>query len=209
MFRIDHPSAVAELPTPGAAGTPGYFGAGDPGSSTAATTVTADWANAIQEEIVGVIVGAGLDLDKANNGQLLAAINAMIAGVGTGSLLKSQNLADLTNAAQARSNLGLGSLATKSAVAVSDVSGLAAALAALAPINSPTFTGHPKLPATGTSIGGALGLIYEPSAGKVGVRTGISSDRFFTFDNDGSFNALNGGGSFAGTVTAVSFDTTP
>lgn len=165
MFRIDHPSAAVDLPPPDAAGTPGYFTEGDPAGSTPATTVTADWANAVQEEISHVIEGAGIALDKTNNGQLLLAINALISGVGTGALLKANNLSDLTNVPTARTNLGLGTMALKSAVATSDVTGLQAYVqglinTSLAPYltaataastylqkNNPTFTGTMTGPA--------------------------------------------------------------
>jgi hypothetical protein len=41
--------------------------------------VRKDWANAVQEEIVGVILAAGLSLDKTLQNQLLTAINALVA----------------------------------------------------------------------------------------------------------------------------------
>jgi hypothetical protein len=64
MHRIDHPTAA-----PG-----NLFTEGDPLSGTPATVVTDDWANAVQEEIVALIEGAGLTLNKASNTQLLTAI---------------------------------------------------------------------------------------------------------------------------------------
>ncbi len=53
------------------------FTEGDPQIPTPATTVTADILNALQEEIASVIEGSGDTLDKADNGQLLQAIDAL------------------------------------------------------------------------------------------------------------------------------------
>lgn len=69
MHRIDGPGATED----------GRFTDGNPAAGIPPTIVTDDWANAVQEEIVGVIAGAGLALDKADNGQLLEAIAALIA----------------------------------------------------------------------------------------------------------------------------------
>lgn len=68
MHRIDGSGATAE----------NLFTEGNPLSATPATQVTADWLNATQEEISGAIEGAGIALDKEDNGQLLAAIIALI-----------------------------------------------------------------------------------------------------------------------------------
>ncbi len=78
MHRIDHSTNNATLPSPDAAGTAGYFKKGDPGTGVPATVVTADWANAMQEELAYVITQAGITLSKTNNTQLRAAIQAMI-----------------------------------------------------------------------------------------------------------------------------------
>lgn len=43
------------------------------------TLITADWLNAVQDELAAVIAAAGLALDKADNAQLHAAILALIA----------------------------------------------------------------------------------------------------------------------------------
>lgn len=72
MHLIDHPTAA-----PG-----GLFTEGDPVSGTPATIVTGDWLNAVQLELANAIQGAGLTLNKANNAQLLAAIQALIAATG-------------------------------------------------------------------------------------------------------------------------------
>lgn len=78
MHRIDHTTANATLPTPDAPGTPGYFRKGDPGAGQSATTVTADFANAVQEELAHVITQAGLALSKTDNTQLRQAILKMV-----------------------------------------------------------------------------------------------------------------------------------
>lgn len=77
MHRIDTIDAVAELPTPAAAGIPGYYSDGDVETGRRGTVLTADALNAMQEEICGVVEGAGMALDKLDNGQLLAAIRLL------------------------------------------------------------------------------------------------------------------------------------
>ena len=68
MHRIDTPDA-----------TPDHrFTEGDPTIPLPATMVSADWLNAVQEELSGVIEGAGLTLDKVRHDQLKAAIAKMI-----------------------------------------------------------------------------------------------------------------------------------
>jgi hypothetical protein len=68
MHRIDGPGAL-----PG-----GHFTEGDPTVGTVATIVTMSWAEAVQEEIAGVIEGADMALAKPNNAQLLAAVRKLI-----------------------------------------------------------------------------------------------------------------------------------
>lgn len=64
----------------------GRFGPGNPATGQQATLVDEHWLNAIQEEIVSVIAGANITLQKGTNNQLAAAITAIVAGVvGTGS----------------------------------------------------------------------------------------------------------------------------
>jgi hypothetical protein len=67
MHRIDHATATVD----------NQFTEGDPVGGIAATVMTDDWANAVQEEICEVIETAGLTLNKADNTQLLAALVAM------------------------------------------------------------------------------------------------------------------------------------
>ena len=79
MYRIDNATAVPNgsgLPTPGAVG-PNVNGFFTNGGGSNGTIVDGDWANAVQEEIAGVIEAASLVLSKTNHLQLLAAIKAI------------------------------------------------------------------------------------------------------------------------------------
>lgn len=82
MHLIDHSTAA-----PG-----GLFTEGNPLTGTEATIVTADWLNAVQLEVANAVEGAGLELEKADNTQLLQAIQALIvanmpSGFTTGDLI--------------------------------------------------------------------------------------------------------------------------
>lgn len=57
----------------------GSFVEGDPTTGTPATVITADWLNAVQDELINVIEGAGIELEKGTNDQLLAAILSLAA----------------------------------------------------------------------------------------------------------------------------------
>lgn len=76
MHKIDGAGATAQ----------GTFTKGNPLSvpPVPATVVTDEWLNAIQTEIVGVIEAAGISLNKANNAQLLAAVQSLAGGGGSG-----------------------------------------------------------------------------------------------------------------------------
>jgi hypothetical protein len=81
MHRISNGSQVTSLPTPAAVtGTPGFATPGNPGASLAATTIDPDAFNAQQEEIIGVVIAAGLTPSKTNNAQLLQAIPIIATG---------------------------------------------------------------------------------------------------------------------------------
>lgn len=76
MHRIDSADNVAALPAPNVGvSAPGYF-ANNVGAA-AGTVVDPDWLNSIQEELAGVVLAAGAALDKADNGQVLAALRAL------------------------------------------------------------------------------------------------------------------------------------
>ena len=68
MHRIDSSTATPD----------NKFTEGDPTIPVAATTVTAGWLNAVQEEIVKVVLESGLELDKSDNTQLLQALVKII-----------------------------------------------------------------------------------------------------------------------------------
>lgn len=84
MHRIDNATAAVALPTPAALGTPGYFR--QRSGATKGTIVSADWLNAVQEEICYVIEEAGLTLDKTDRTQLKQALDIMIEAAASEAL---------------------------------------------------------------------------------------------------------------------------
>ena len=80
MHRIDTSTATPD----------NKFTEGDPAVPVAATTVSAEWLNAVQEELVGVITGAGLELQKSDNGQLWQAIGQLITNAKPGLATKAK-----------------------------------------------------------------------------------------------------------------------
>lgn len=87
MFAIDDPTAVAVLPTPEAAGTPGFFTEGNPSLGQAATYVRASWLNSLQQELLNILVATGVTPSKTAYSQLLTALrsNGLLYAVDTGS----------------------------------------------------------------------------------------------------------------------------
>jgi hypothetical protein len=81
MQRIDGPTRAAALPAPAATGSgsssPGYFAHGNLHDGVPYTLLDPDWLNMVQEELVAVVVAGGLALNKANHGQVLAALQAL------------------------------------------------------------------------------------------------------------------------------------
>lgn len=79
MHRIDTPSATAES----------KFTSGSPSGGVPATTVTADWLNDVQEELVSILDAAQVTPHKGTTDQVLKAILALIEAnnpVGVGAL---------------------------------------------------------------------------------------------------------------------------
>lgn len=89
MHRIDSSGTALAMPTPGSVGGDvGYFTEGDPVGGTPATVVSADWLNAVQEEILAVLTRAGASPDKTSRTQLRDAIEAIVNSGGGGVLSK-------------------------------------------------------------------------------------------------------------------------
>ena len=80
MHRIDTSTATPD----------NKFTEGDPAVPVAATTVSAAWLNAVQEELVAVITGAGLELKKSDSGQLWQAISQLITNAKPGLATKAK-----------------------------------------------------------------------------------------------------------------------
>ena len=77
MFQIDDPTAAQSRPGRPAAGAPGWFQGGDSATGRRGTRVRFYWLNAVQQEILSVIVAAGLAPDPNDDAQLLTAIRRM------------------------------------------------------------------------------------------------------------------------------------
>jgi len=82
MQRVDTATAVEVLPAQNAPGDPGYFTQGNPAEGLAATIPGQDWFNCVQEELIAVILAAGLTPDKAATNQVLTAIQRISVPYG-------------------------------------------------------------------------------------------------------------------------------
>jgi hypothetical protein len=81
---VDYPISVPSIGLVG-----GKFADEDPLAGTPGSLIPAQWGNAVTDEILHVIIGAGITPDELNNTQLLAAIKAVILqpGVTPGRLI--------------------------------------------------------------------------------------------------------------------------
>jgi hypothetical protein len=77
MFRVDTSTAASSLPAQNTEGTPGYFSQGNAASGLAATVPGQDWFNIVQEELMAVVLAAGLTPAKATTNQVLQAIQRL------------------------------------------------------------------------------------------------------------------------------------
>lgn len=103
MFPIDHPTAVAVRPPRFALGTFGWFTEGSPSGGIPFTIATADWFNMIQAEFLALLTAAGIDPDKEDDGQILAAVQALATSLASAQATESvQGSAKVATAAQAR-----------------------------------------------------------------------------------------------------------
>jgi hypothetical protein len=81
MQRVNRSSAVPSLPAaPASPGAPGYFTGGNPALGQGATVPGYEWFNAVQEELISVIAGAGLTPNGADLAQLRKAMDRAYAG---------------------------------------------------------------------------------------------------------------------------------
>lgn len=122
MHRIDGAGATID----------GLFTEGDPTTAIPATTVTAAWLNAVQEEIAAVVEGAGLALNKPDNGQLSAAIAALIAAAIAGFALADGSVTTpkLAAGAVTTAKIGDGEVTDAKLAAALDLSGKTLTLSA-------------------------------------------------------------------------------
>jgi hypothetical protein len=81
MFPTDQATAASALPTPAAAGTPGFFTGGNPAAGTPATVVDPDWLNMIQQELINVVEAGGLTPSKTTYNQVLTALQTLFASI--------------------------------------------------------------------------------------------------------------------------------
>jgi hypothetical protein len=80
MQRVNRSSAVPTLPAAPGGSTPGYFSGGNPGIGQPATTPGYEWFNAVQEELVGLILHSGLSLSGSDLVQLRKSLDRLYAG---------------------------------------------------------------------------------------------------------------------------------
>lgn len=78
MQRVQAPGNVAVMPAPSArTQDPGYFSSGDPANGVLGTRIPADWLNALQEEMINVIISAGLEPDADDLTQFAQSIRLL------------------------------------------------------------------------------------------------------------------------------------
>ncbi|XKY01999.1 tail fiber protein [Dickeya ananatis] len=128
MHRIDTDTAQADKFGVGKNG----FTEGNPQTGELATALSGPFFDALQEEIAGVIEGAGITLSKSNNYQLWAALQSYFAK------LNSPGFTGTPTAPTAASGNNSTQIATTAFVrSITDL---------LAPLASPVFTGNPTAP---------------------------------------------------------------
>jgi hypothetical protein len=81
MQRVTRSTAAPSLPSPPASpGPPGYFTGGDPLANVPPTVPGYEWFNGVQEELVGLLVRAGLTPDGADLAQVRKALDRLYGG---------------------------------------------------------------------------------------------------------------------------------
>jgi|GEM_PF-5661719 len=98
MYKIDGKNATED----------GQFREYDPATGQGATYITADWLNAVQGELIGILLAADIEPSKATNGQVLAALEQLFASK---QLLAGEGGADLVGYGSGTVGSALASLA--------------------------------------------------------------------------------------------------
>lgn len=73
--------------------TNNLFSDGDPSSGIKGTLLVAAWLNAVQEELAGIVEGAGLTLESNNNGQVWAALQTEFLKIVEGEATQAEAIA--------------------------------------------------------------------------------------------------------------------
>ncbi len=108
MQRITSADNVAVLPAPIApAASPGYFN--ESTNPLLQTTVSVDWCNSIQEELISILTAAGITPAVATNNQVVTAIGKLLAA-GTRIRLTA-NTSFYVNASSGNDTTGIGTSA--------------------------------------------------------------------------------------------------
>ena len=80
MQRVNRSSASPTLPAAPTGGTPGYFTGGNPGLGQDATVPGYEWFNAVQEELMAVILRGGLTASPTDLAQVRKSLDRLFGG---------------------------------------------------------------------------------------------------------------------------------
>jgi len=80
MQRVNRATAVPTMPAPPTGGAPGYFTGGNPGLGQEATVAGFEWFNAVQEELMGLILAGGLAPSGVDLAQVRKSLDRMYGG---------------------------------------------------------------------------------------------------------------------------------
>lgn len=104
MYQYDDPTVVSAMPTPAAAGTPGYFTDGSPAQAQPATILRADYMNMMMMELLNIVMFGGISPSKTAYNQVLAALKAKFALLdGSNAFTVSPSIPNATQSGQAAS----------------------------------------------------------------------------------------------------------
>ena len=80
MQRVSRSTAVPTMPAPPVGGTPGYFTGGNPGLGQAASVPGYEWFNAVQEELIGLILRGGITPSAGDVAQVRKSLDRLFGG---------------------------------------------------------------------------------------------------------------------------------